>query len=86
VTGVRSAVVIVALALSLVGCGRKSGLEPPPGTPAAPIERRADGSVSNLTTSSSLQRPVTSNVEVTEGPLLRDVVRPKRPFLLDFLL
>lgn len=84
-TGVRCAVVIVALALGLSACGRKSGLEPPPGAPVAPVERRADGTVSNITPSSSLQRPGSSTID-TEGPLLRDQVRPNRPFILDAIL
>ncbi len=81
-TGARSAIVILALALAVAGCGRKGALEPPPGAPTASTTA-PQGTEPVATPSASLQRPGTSD---QSGPLLEDVVRPDRPFLLDFLL
>ncbi|WP_229729503.1 LPS translocon maturation chaperone LptM [Agaricicola taiwanensis] len=85
-TGVHSAVVIVALALALSGCGRKGPLEPPPGAPAAAVVTPAPGEDDDgIRPSASLQRPTDSGA-ADQGPLLDNVARPDRPFLLDPLL
>jgi predicted small lipoprotein YifL len=84
VIGFRISILVLAIGLAAAGCGRRGALEPPPGAPemtpkAAPA---TPGGALVDTPTTSLQRPGSSEGE----PLNEDIVRPDRPFLLDFLL
>lgn len=80
---VPASFLLLALALAVAGCGRRGALEPPPGAPEAPPRAApvTPGGAPVAPVTTSLRRPGT-----TDEPLAEDIVRPDRPFFLDFLL
>jgi predicted small lipoprotein YifL len=86
------AALVLAAALSLIGCGRRGPLEPPPGAPAtnAPLASSPNAGLPTNTETAPIDAAATPAAASVGGsaasPLPPPAKVPAKPFLLDPVL